>query len=70
VVIFEQASLHDRSHIFEAIRQGDEEWKVLPRPHHHLEIVPGGPLLIYIPTGLQISQFYTIAGLLARFFYQ
>ncbi|KIW77553.1 hypothetical protein Z517_09999 [Fonsecaea pedrosoi CBS 271.37] len=46
VVVFEQPSLSksSSSHIVEAMRRRNEPWKVLPRPAHHLEGVPGGPL--------------------------
>jgi hypothetical protein len=49
VVIFEQDSTLVSSHLFEAIRQGDEAWKVLPRPNHQLEAARGGPLLVFHP---------------------
>jgi hypothetical protein len=46
VVVFERPSLSSSSHIFEAMRQRHEPWKVLPRPNHYLEGVRGAPLQV------------------------
>jgi len=47
LLVFEQGLRSTQSHIFEAIRKGDEPWEVLPRPNYQLSAFRGGPLFAY-----------------------